>query len=105
MMIYNLITVRLLSYGFEPSIGFLHKPFRSHNALASDIMELFRAEINEFIFGLFDRKLLSSSDFTKKDGVYLKYSSRRNIWVEFQEFIQRLEPNIDREIANIRRYL
>jgi CRISPR-associated protein Cas1 len=105
MMSYHLITVRLLSYGFEPSIGFLHKPFRTHNALSSDLIELFRADINEFVFGLFDTKLLKSSDFSKKNGVYLKYTSRKKIWSEYKSFIELLEPSIDKEIANIRRYL
>ncbi len=27
MIVYNLISVKLLSYGFEPSIGFMHQPF------------------------------------------------------------------------------
>ena len=105
MMVYNLITVRLLSYGFEPSIGFLHKPFRSHNALSSDLMELFRADINEFVWTLFSSEQLKSSDFSKKNGVYLKYSSRREIWSNFKEFMQKLEPNIDKEIGYIRALL
>ena len=105
MMTYNLITVKLLSHGFEPSIGFLHKPFRTHNALSSDLMELFRADINEFVFGLFDSELLQSSDFSKKNGVYLKYSSRKNIWEHYKHFMQSLELGVDREITHIRRYI
>jgi len=105
MMIYNLITVKLLSYGFEPSIGFLHKPFRSHNALSSDLMELFRADINEFVWTLFNSEKLKSSDFSKKNGVYLKYSSRKEIWSDFKEFMKKLEPNIDKEISYIRSIL
>ena len=46
MLFYSIITIKLLSYGFEPTIGYLHKPFRSHNALSSDIMETIRADIN-----------------------------------------------------------
>lgn len=102
MMTYNLITIRLLSYGFEPSIGFLHKPFRSHNAFSSDLMELFRADINEFVFKLFDEKLLESSDFSRKNGVFLKYEARKKIWSEYKEFLQTLEPKIDSAIAHIR---
>ena len=102
MMSYNLITVRLLSFGFEPSIGFLHKPFRSHNALASDFMELFRADVNAFIFRLFDEKLLESNDFSKNNGVYLKYEARKKIWGEFKAFSHKLEIKLDIEIANLR---
>jgi len=51
------------------------------------------------------QSLLKSSDFSKKNGVYLKYTSRKNIWSEYKSFIELLEPSIDKEIANIRRYL
>jgi len=105
MMTYNLITVRLLSFGFEPSIGFLHKPFRSHNALSSDFMELFRADVNAFVFRLFDEKLLESSDFSKKNGVYLKYEARKKIWGEFKAFTHELQKRLDVEIANVRAML
>jgi len=102
MVVYNLITVRLLSFGFEPSIGFMHQPFRSHNALASDFMELFRADINAFVFRLFDEKKVTSSDFTKKNGVYLKYDARRKIWGYFKSFNQKLQKELDKEIAILR---
>jgi len=102
MIVYNLISVKLLSFGFEPSIGFLHQPFRSHNALASDFMELFRADINEFIFELFDKKKVVASDFTKKGGVYLKYETRRKVWGYFKPFNQKLQKELDKEITNFR---
>ena len=105
MMTYNLITVRLLSFGFEPSIGFLHKPFRSHNALASDFMELFRADVNAFVFRLFDEELLESSDFSKKNGVYLKYEARKKIWGEFKAFTHGVQQKLDIEIADLRAML
>jgi len=105
MLVHNLITVRLLSYGFEPSIGFMHQPFRGHDALSSDFMELFRADVNEFVFGLFDSKKLKSSDFSKKNGVYLKYDARRRVWGDFQKFNRTLQPKLDREIATIRKMI
>jgi CRISPR-associated protein Cas1 len=105
MLVHNLITVRLLSYGFEPSIGFMHQPFRGHDALSSDFMELFRADINEFVFGLFDSGKLQNSDFTKSHGIYLKYEARRRIWGNFQKFNQVLELQLDKEIATIRKMI
>ena len=105
MLVHNLITVRLLSYGFEPSIGFMHQPFRGHDALSSDFMELFRADVNEFVFGLFDSKKLKGSDFSKKNGVYLKYDARRRVWGDFQKFNRTLQVQLDREIATIRKMI
>ena len=105
MMVYNLITVHLLSLGFEPAIGFMHQPFRGHNALASDFIELFRADINEFVFGLFDSKKLTGFDFTKNSGVYLKYEARRRVWNDFQKFNQKIQKELGRETAVVRKMI
>jgi len=105
MLFYNLISIKLISFGFEPSIGFLHKPFRSHNALASDFMELIRSEINEFVFLSFKNKIISKDDFTKRDGVYLKYEGRKNLWSSLKSFIDILNPKLDANIANLRSML
>jgi len=102
-LFYQLITIRLLSFGFEPSIGFLHRPFREHNALASDILELFRANINQEILELFANKKLKKSDFSKRDSaVYLRYEARKEIWKEFKSFYQEQEAQIDKFISKIR---
>jgi len=99
---YNIIAIRLLAYGFETGIGFLHRPFRSHHALASDVLELFRADINAFVYEIFSKKLLVHADFTLKGGVYLKYEGRKKTWVAFREFLQSQEPRIDEAITEIR---
>jgi len=99
---YNIITVKLLTYGFEPSIGYLHTPFREHNALASDLMELFRADINEEVIKIFKENLLSLDDFTKKGGVYLKYEARSKIWKNFLELEGKLKSKLDKEVANLK---
>ena len=99
---YNIITVKLMSYGFEPSLGYLHAPFRTHNALASDILELFRAEINEAVIHLFKNNILEIEDFSKKGGVYLKFEGRKKIWSYFIALIDTLKPKLDSEIANLK---
>jgi CRISPR-associated protein Cas1 len=105
MLFYNTISIKLISFGFEPSIGYLHKPFRSHNALASDILELFRADINEFVYKCFDKQKLEQSDFSKKQGVYLKYNGRKKIWSDIKIFIDSLDYKIDSEISKLRSIL
>jgi len=102
---YNIITVKLLSYGFEPSIGYLHQAFRSHNALASDILELFRASINQAVISAFKHKLLTQEDFSKRGGVYLKYEGRKKMWAEFVALVDVLKPQLDSEIANIKKMI
>lgn len=102
---YNIISVKLLSHGFEPSCGYLHTPFRTHNALASDIMELFRAQINQAVFSIFKNKILITEDFSKKGGVYLKYEGRTKIWKEFVSLVNILKPSLDEEVATIRKMI
>lgn len=99
---YNIITVKLISYGFEPSLGYLHTPFRSHNALASDILELFRADINEAVIHLFKNKIVEMEDFSKKGGVYLKFDGRKKIWTYFIALVDALKPKLDSEIAHLK---
>ncbi len=104
-LFYNLIAIRLIGFGFESGIGFLHRPFRAHHALASDVLEIFRADINAFVYDIFAKKLIEQSDFTKKGGVYLKYDGRKKLWTPFREFLTLLEPKIDVAITNIRSLL
>ena len=99
---YNIITVKLMSYGFEPSLGYLHTPFRSHNALASDMLELFRADINEAVIHLFKNKIVEMEDFSKKGGVYLKFDGRKKIWTYFIALVDVLKPKLDTEIAHLK---
>lgn len=102
---YNIITVQLLSYGFECGLGYLHSPFRTHNALASDLLELFRASINQAVVSIFKNKLLLVEDFSKKGGVYLKYDGRKKVWKEFVALVDILKPKLDSEIAHLKKMI
>ena len=100
---YNIITIKLLSIGFEPAIGYLHVPFRTHNALSSDFIEIFRAEINHAILGIFRNKILAKEDFSfKGGGVYLTFEGRKKVWREFVDLVEVLTPKLRKEIAHIR---
>lgn len=101
-IVYNLLTAKLYMVGFEPSISYLHTPFRSHYALSSDFMELFRAKINEKVVEWFHDGLLVAEDFKMKHGVYLKYESRKKIWPEVKSLMQQISAESDKEISLIR---
>ena len=101
-MVYNLLTTRLHMAGFEASISYLHIPFRSHYALSSDFMELFRARINEKVLEWFNDGLLSIDDFSRKDGVWLKYESRKKLWKEIKALLHVISVEADKEMALFR---
>lgn len=105
-LFYYFITVKLLSFGFEPSIGYLHRPFRDHFALSSDLLELFRSEINQAVYFLFAKEVLTESDFThNKGGVYLKYEGRRKVWEQFISLSNILQKKLKDEISILRKII
>ena len=101
-IVYNLLTTKLYMAGFEPSISYLHTPYRSHYALSSDFMELFRADINEKVLEWFNDGLLVAEDFKIKNGVYLTYESRKKIWPNIKSLMQYVSTEVDKEISLIR---
>ncbi len=101
-IVYNLLTTKLYMAGFEPSISYLHTPYRSHYALSSDFMELFRADINEKVLEWFNDGLLLADDFKMKNGVYLTYESRKKIWPEIKSLMHYVSTESDKEISLIR---
>jgi len=105
MIFYNIIALKLIGYGFESGIGFLHKPFRSHQALSSDILEFFRADINEHVYNLFSNRIIWLEDFSRKKGVYLRYEGRKKIWKIVKDFLNENEYKINSTISSIRKML
>jgi CRISPR-associated protein Cas1 len=91
--------------GFELAIGYLHTPFRNHNALSSDMLEFFRHEINEAVLKFFTNGLVTTNDFYKKDGVYLNYEGRKKLYWPIKTLWTQLEPEIDKSLTWLRNQL
>ena len=89
-------------YGFEPMIGYLHTPFRSHMALASDILELFRSDIDTLVARLVLDKEIVLRDFTNKGGIYLTQKGRKKLWAHLKNFMEEKEGRLKRSIAALR---
>ena len=97
-IVYYEITNIIIKNGLDAQIGYLHEPFRSHNALSSDILELFRSDIDKFVYKLFKEKILSKSDFDTS--FRLRNDSRKKIWKSIKEFLETLQ--IQKEISNLK---
>ncbi len=102
---YFEIATWLNFYGFEPLIGYLHRSFRDHLALSSDILECLRADIDLFVARLFLDNHISAKDFTKKGGVYLTPTARKNLWHHLKPFIEAKEQTIKEHIACIKKMI
>jgi CRISPR-associated protein Cas1 len=105
MVYYNIITTRLLSFGFEPAIGYLHEAYRGHNALASDFMEFFRADINHFVIIVFKNNTLTTRDFIRKNGVFLNQNGKKKLWKIFSDLIAIMNPKLNEKIATLRKII
>ncbi len=96
---YNVITAQLYKAGLDPAISYLHEAFRSHYALSSDVLELFRAKINALVALWFNEKKVELEDFSRKNGIYLRYESRKKLWVEIKEICDYIAKETTKEIA------
>jgi CRISPR-associated protein Cas1 len=99
---YHSITAKLHQAGLDPALSYLHEPFRSHNGLSSDFLELYRAQINEKVAEFFLDEVLTTDDFSAKNGVHLKYNGRKKLWPSLKELSSALSVQMDNEIALLR---
>lgn len=105
-LIYHNIAARLYLSGIDPAISYLHTPFRDHYALASDLMEPLRADASVFAGRLFLDGHLSADDFNMtKSACYLKWESRRKLWVHLRPFLSEQDKAIKAQIASLRKFL
>ena len=102
-LLYYEIANRLIFFGFEVGISYLHESFREHMSLASDLLESFRSEADLFVYEMFKNKKLLKKDFTKNNGIYLRNEKRKEIWGDIKEFFESLK--IDEEIAWLRKMI
>lgn len=102
---YYALTAKLYMRGFDPSLSYLHTPFRNHFALSSDLLEPLRANINRFVAELFLKQILHSEDFTCKNGVFLKNETRRQLWSHLKPFMQIINTQINAQIITLKRQL
>jgi len=80
----NLLYGLVLSDGYDPYIGFLHKKRGTHYAFVSDLIEFDRAKITMFVLKLFTLHSLEDEDF---DGIYLTYDGRKKFLIHFNQFV------------------
>lgn len=62
------IETLLISYGFDPMIGFLHQPEYGRASLALDVMEEFRHPlVDRLVLKLINHRIITSTDFEFRD--------------------------------------
>lgn len=80
MLLLGEVASALAFEGLHPGLGFLHEPSRRYQALALDLLEIFRQPVaDRLALSLFNRGVLGPSDFQTEGsgGVLLKPGSLR----------------------------
>lgn len=88
-------TVALLSVGFDPYMGFYHKPRYGRPSLALDLMEEFRPLIaDSVVIGMINNKEISADDFIKRgNAVTFKGDAKKTV-------IKAYERRMDSQITH-----
>ena len=100
-------TVREIQFiGLDPTIGFYHQFEYGRESLACDIVELFRVDVDKFVYEIFKQNKLSKRDFMKDEvtgGVYLKKSGRKNFYPLYEEWAQQQRQKIRETVRALAR--
>ncbi len=84
---YTFLHSIILNEGYDPYIGFLHRKRGTHMAFVSDLMEVYRVVLSEFVVELLITKKIDENDF--KD-LYLTYEGRKKFVGFYLDLIEKM---------------
>jgi CRISPR-associated protein Cas1 len=88
--------------GLDPWIGFYHAPAFGRESLASDLVELLRAEVDAWALFQFNRQNLRAEDFSMNpDGCFLGKAGRTRFYQAWEPLAENLRHGIERHAAEI----
>ena len=87
--------------GLDPTIGFYHQFEYGRESLACDLVELYRTDVDMFVWELFRERVFTVRDFSQGDerpGCYLKKESRTRFYPLYEEWAKELRPKLVNEV-------
>ncbi len=87
--------------GLDPTIGFLHQFEYGRESLACDLVELYRTDVDRFVYELFRERTFTGRDFAENDerpGCYLKKESRQRFYPLYEEWIKAIRSELVEEV-------
>ncbi len=90
--------------GLDPTIGFYHQFEYGRESLACDLVELYRAKVDRFVWELFKERTHTARDFVQGDerpGCYLKKESRKRFYPLYEEWAGTVRPQIVQEVRTL----
>ena len=92
---YSFVYSEIVSYGYDPYIGFLHIKRGRHAVFASDMMEEARVEITFLAVEILKEIYLDGFD-----NIYLTYEAKKFVLKKFDEFILNYKNTILEELKD-----
>ena len=92
--------------GLDPTIGFYHQFEYGRESLACDLVEVFRPEVDRFVWKIFRERIFAERDFSCEDerpGCYLKKNSRSRFYPLYEEWAQEMRPKYIEEVRTLAR--
>jgi len=90
--------------GLDPTIGFYHRFEYGRESLACDIVELYRTDVDRFVWELFRERQFTVRDFSHEDerpGCYLKKDSRKRFYPLYEEWAKDMRPQLVNEVRTL----
>ncbi|MBF0520250.1 MAG: CRISPR-associated endonuclease Cas1 [Nitrospirae bacterium] len=92
--------------GLDPFIGFYHTFEYGRESLACDLIELFRASVDKFVWYLFREREFTIRDFFQdgtKPGCYLKKECRKKFYPIYEEWAKEMRPKYIETVRELAR--
>ena len=86
---HNVLYSVVVSKGFDPYIGFLHRKRGTHSAFVSDIIEYSRPALSMYVLDLFNSGYFKWEDFRKGKTYSLKESKAKEFFAKMNEEVLR----------------
>ncbi|MDI6890360.1 MAG: CRISPR-associated endonuclease Cas1 [Thermodesulfovibrionales bacterium] len=90
--------------GLDPTIGFYHQFDYGRESLACDLVELYRTDVDRFVWQLFRERAFTVRDFAQEDerpGCYLKKESRKRFYPLYEEWAKGIRQQLVNEVRTL----
>ncbi len=90
--------------GLDPTIGFYHQFDYGRESLACDLVELYRTDVDRFVWEIFKERIFAIRDFAQEDerpGCYLKKESRKRFYPLYEEWAKGIRPQLINEVRTL----
>ncbi|MEW6068009.1 MAG: CRISPR-associated endonuclease Cas1 [Nitrospirota bacterium] len=90
--------------GLDPTIGFYHQFDYGRESLACDLVDLYRTDVDSFIWEIFRDRIFTVRDFAHEDerpGCYLKKESRKRFYPLYEGWAKDIRPQVVNEVRTL----